>query len=175
MKRSRTRLRKLHISFPGIRLTLKVMVCFNVVILAFIVCMAGCGNKSTNGEAAKEFSLEEDLGNFQNSLQFEIIEPMHTVITGKVLKVQENGPFDLVLVEIGESHTPPGIKDDLYEGKVIAQGTRLVLEWMNGTSAEVGREYALPVEITPAVRGLRVVLQGLPREIPPQEKRAEGM
>jgi len=147
------------------------MVCFNIVILAFILCMTGCGKMSTDDEAGQEFSLVEDLGNFQNSLQFEIIEPMQTVITGTVLKVQKGEPFDLVLVEISESHTPPGIKDDPYEGKVIARGTRLAVEWMNGAGVEVGKEYAMPVEITPAVKGLRVVLQGLPREIPAQGKR----
>jgi hypothetical protein len=135
---------------------------------------AGCGGNGTTIETAGQgFSLEEDLQNFTNQLEFEITEPMYAVFTGEVLKVQEGEPFDLVFMEISESHTPAGIENDPYEGKTIVPGTRLVVEWMGNTVPEVGKWYMVPAEFVPAIKGIRVTLKGDPREAPAQEQGEE--
>lgn len=159
---ARTSLLNLGLLFLALALLCAVFTCY------------GCGdNNKTARDSGEDVSLEENLQNLTNKLEFEISEPMYTLLTAKVLKVEDLDPFDLVLVEVKDSRFPSGLKSNPYEGKSIAPGTWLAVEWASDTKPQVDKVYVIPSEFIKAVNGIRVSLKGTPREAPAQTEEGE--
>lgn len=145
-----------------------------LVLLDAIVICGGCGNSGGNtGTNERKFSLEENLQGFTNELDFEITDPMYSLLTAKVLKVEDLDPYDLVMVEVEGSRFPSGLKDNPYEGKSIAPGTWLAVEWTGDIEPQVDKVYMIPSEFVKAVNGIKISLKGTPREVPGQSEQGE--
>jgi len=150
----------------------KISVIVLLTVLALCVMnslLSGCGGSSEGVDASaqeREEILEKSLQGFENALGFELTEPLYSMLTAEVLKVEEAQPYKLVLVEVKDSQYPAGLESNPYVEQSINPGTLLVIEWSSETPVEAGSIFMIPAEFVKAVTGIRITIKGTAREVP---------
>lgn len=134
-----------------------------IVVTSFL---AGCGDTESVGVSSqeREEAMKKSLQGFENRLEFELTEPLYSMLTAEVLKVEEAQPYKLVLVEVKASEYPAGLESNPYIEQSINPGTLLVVEWNSETPVETGSVFMIPAEFLNAVNGIRITIKGTPRE-----------
>ncbi len=137
-----------------------------LVLLIMVPLIASCGNPQSEDatDNDREEIMRESLQGFENQLDFELTEPLYSMLTAEVLKVEQAQPYNLVLVEVKNSEYPAGLESNPYADQDIGQGTLLVIEWNNETRPEEGSIFMIPAEFVKAVNGIRITIKGTPRE-----------
>jgi hypothetical protein len=152
--------------FTGERNTFIITIFAALFLIIMATFLYGCGN-STEEDASgqvREELMDKSLQGFENSFEFELTEPLYSMLTAEVLKVEEAQPYKLVLVEVKDSQYPAGLENNPYEDQSINPGTLLVVEWNNETPVEAGSIFMIPAEFVKAVNGIRITIKGTPRE-----------
>ncbi|RJX19162.1 MAG: hypothetical protein C4575_09160 [Desulforudis sp.] len=140
-----------------------------LALFAVTAVLSGCGN-SPNGDVdssaqQREEAMNQSLQGFENQLGFELSEPLYSMLTAEVLKVEDAQPYKLVLVEVKDSQYPAGLESNPYVEEEIKPGTLLVIEWNSETPVEAGRTFMIPAECIKAVNGIRITIKGTAREV----------